>query len=101
MDEVAVTATLTSAFVVLTAFGLPKISDRRILDYNLLHIVKFTVQRPKAALSLLFSCELDIDVTHHMLSYIIGHHQIQNFPMLAELSKDLLVELFKVRGCFQ
>lgn len=71
VDEVTVTTTLTSAFVVLPTLGFPKISDRRVLDSNLLHIVEFPVQSPEAALCLLFGGILDVDVAHHMLSDIV------------------------------
>lgn len=101
VNEVAVAPALASALVVLAALSLSKISDRRVFNNNLLHVVKFAIERPEATLCLLFSGKLHVDIPHHVFSYIVRDNQVKDLPMLAKFSEYFFVELLKVSSCLQ
>ena len=101
VDEIAVAPSLASALVVLAALGLSKISDRRVFNNNLLHVVELAIECPEAALCLLFSGKLHVDIPHHVFSYVVRDNQVKDFTMLAEFSKYFFVELLKVSSSLQ
>lgn len=96
MDEVAVASALALALGVLTALGLPEVSDRAVLDVDGIAVVVLASHGPQHALSLLLCRELDVQIANHVLSNVVGHDHVQNLSLLAELEEDLLEELLEV-----
>lgn len=40
--------------------------------------------------------ELDIDISHHVISKVVTNIEALNFPKLAKLLEDIFIEVFKV-----
>lgn len=71
MDEVAVASPLTLAFVGLSTLRLTEVSDRTVLNNDLIHVVKLAIKGFEAGLCLLLRAKLDIYITHHVLSDVV------------------------------
>ena len=93
VNKVAISASLTGAFVILAALGLPEVSDWAVFYVHLLHIVISPILVLEAPLRLLLSCELDEDIPYHMVSDVIGDQHLQYFTILAEFCVNLSIKL--------
>lgn len=94
MHEVTEAATCAFSHLILSAAGLPEVCDGRQLGVNGPGIEPPIVQVFHALLSIFFSTELDIDVAHQMVTQVIAHVHLLDFPVLVfQLCKHLLEEL--------
>ena len=93
VNKVAIAASLTGAFVILAALGLPEVSDWAVFYVHLLHIVISPILVLEAPLRLLLGRELDEDIPNHMVSDVVGDQHLQYFTILAEFCVNLSIEL--------
>jgi hypothetical protein len=100
VDEVAVATPLAFSFTVLAALGFPKITDRTILDSNLVVVIKLAILVSEASLGLLLSRKLNVNIAYHVFTDVVHNHDVKDLPILAKLDEDLLEEFFEMVSCF-
>jgi hypothetical protein len=76
VHEVAVAATIASPFIVLSALGLSEVRDRRILTEDDFSRIIPTIESFVSALCLILGNELGIDITDHMITDVVGYHDL-------------------------
>jgi len=82
--------------MVLAAFCFSKISDRAVLDNNFVHIIIFSIHGIKALFSLFLCCKFYIDVSHHVLTYVVSHYKVKNFSKIAEFPEYFIKKFLKM-----
>lgn len=76
VHKIAKAASLAFALVVLSAAGLPEVSDRRVLSANYSTAVELAVEFTHTDGSLVFSPELDVHISDHVVADVVRHNEV-------------------------
>jgi hypothetical protein len=58
--------------------------------------VELTIKLVHAQCSLIFSSELDVHISDHVITNVVRHHQVFDLTILGKLHEDFLVEVLEV-----
>lgn len=101
MNEVAVATSFALALAVLAALSFSEVGDRTVLYSNLVVIIILSILVSEAAFRLVLGGKLDVDVSNHVFSDVVNHHDVSDLSIPAEFVEYLLVELFEVLSCLE
>lgn len=96
VHEVAVSTTVARVLLVLPASGFTKVRHRRKVDDDWTASIKSSGEITKGIGSEFLLSELDVDIADHVVSQVVTHVEALDLAVLAELLKQVLVELLKV-----
>lgn len=89
---VAVATALAAAVDVLLALGIKEVSDGRVLGLDLLAVEEAAIDVLLGILGEVLVTVLDVDVADNVVSQVVHHDHVLDFPILHHLLENLLVE---------
>lgn len=96
MHEVTVTPSIAHIFLILSACSFTKICNWREVDNDRAACIKPSAKILKRISCMLFLPKLYIHISDHVISYVVTDIQILNISVLAQLLKQILIEILKV-----
>lgn len=99
VHEVAITTSIAGSLVVLPALGLSEISHWRELSHDNFASIVSSMKALHGCSCLIFCHIFHIDVSNHMLIYVVCNDDLFEFTELGKLQKDFLIEIFKMADC--
>jgi len=93
VHKVAESAAGARVLIKIAAARLPKIRDRTVFAFHGPSIVVPTAHHLKSVCGLLFVGELDVDMSHHVVSKVVADVEVVDASELSKLSDHILVEL--------
>lgn len=96
VHEIAVTASVAAVLLELAACGLAEVGDRREIGDDGAAVVEPALERLQGGGGVVLLLELDVDVANHVVGEIVADVEALDLAELAELLKDILVEVLEV-----
>jgi hypothetical protein len=95
VHEIAISSPITRSLLILTACRLFKVRHRRKLDLNRFAGIVSPLQPLDSFCRRLLVPKLDIDISDHVIRYIIAHAQALHLAERVQLEKQVFVEILK------
>lgn len=96
VHEIAVSTSVAAVLLELAARGLAEVGDRREISYDGTAVVETALERLQSRGSVVLLLELDVDVADHVVGQVVADVEALDLAELAELLKDILVEVLEV-----
>lgn len=96
MHEITITSTIAVVLFILAAGSLPEISDRGEIDNNRAARVKSALEGLQSGSGVILLFKLNINISDHVIGEVIADIEVLDLTELAELLKNILVEILKV-----